>query len=381
MADLNALAPNYRRARERWPDAPTLSRCHESLVACFAGNAHGQVEQVKAFIESVCLTILGEFHEPMPSATPSTTDLLVAALKPLGLQNTKGASKLDKVLSGFNRLADALTDMRNDHGPVAHGKDGFLDALATDHARTFVHTGDMILSVLLNALEGKEPDLTFTREPYERFTHLNERIDQAVSVDAYVDADMVVIAVGTGPREEAIEIRVEPSRLLYSIDRAAYIEVLKTADGVVEEEEEDEEEEEEEDDETVAGSEEIGDSRFAKTTESAPSVVVRDYVGRLAVLRPALRAFLTAESWKNPQDAAEFSDLTESILATMDQNMGLDWKQREVLQARLRVACRRVLMRFGSEIKKAEEVAEKLVTWARIQVPDDLGASQKQEMA
>lgn len=378
MADLDLLAPNYRRASERWPDAPTLSRCHESLVACFAGNAHGQVEHVKAFIESVCLTILGEFHEPMPSATPSTTDLLVAALKPLGLQNTKGASKLDKVLSGFNRLADALTDMRNEHGPVAHGKDGFLDALATDHARTFVHTGDMILSVLLNALEGKEPDLTVTREPYERFPHLNERIDQAVGIEAHVDDDldrpMVVIAVGTGPRDEAIEIRVEPSRLLYSIDRAAYIEVLKTADALAGEEEE---EEDEEDDELATIPEELTEPELIGTVQSAPSLVVHDYSGRLAVLRTALRAFLTGEAWKSPEDAAESADLTESLLATMDQNMGLDWKQREVLQARLKVACRRVLMRFGSEAKKAEEVAEKLLTWARIQVPDELGAKQE----
>jgi hypothetical protein len=217
MAELDALAPNYRRASQRWPDAPTLSRCHESLVACFDGNAHGMVEQVKSFIESVCLTILGEFHEPMPSATPSTTDLLVAALRPLGLQNTKGASKLDKVLSAFNKLADALTEMRNENGPVAHGKDGFVDALATDHTRAFVHTGDVILSVLLNALEGKEPDLTFTREPYERFSHLNERIDQAVAVEAHVDDDedrpMVVIAVATGPKNEAITV----AALLYCV--------------------------------------------------------------------------------------------------------------------------------------------------------------------
>jgi hypothetical protein len=345
------------------------------LVACFSGNAHGQVEQVKAFIESVCLTILGEFHEPMPSATPSTTELLVAALRPLGFQNTKGASKLDKVLSGFNRLTDALTDMRNDHGPVAHGKDGFLDALATDHARTFVHTGDMILSVLLNALEGKEPDLTVTREPYERFPHLNERIDQAVGIEARVDDDgdrpMVVIAVGTGPRDEAIEIRVEPSRLLYSIDRAAYIEVLKTTNAVAAAEED------EDDDEYTPIPIEWTQEATGGTRERASTLVVHDYVGRLSVLRIPLRAFLTGEVWKIREGDSEASELIESLLANMDENMGLDWKQREVLQARLKVACRRVLMRFGSEAKKAEEVAEKLVTWARIQIPDELGVKQE----
>jgi hypothetical protein len=38
-------------------------------------------------------------------------------------------------------------------------------------------------------------------------------------------------------------------------------------------------------------------------------------------------------------------------------------------------------MRFGCETKKAEEVAERLVTWVRIQVPDDLGVNQEQEIA
>src|SRR5216684_476068 len=108
MADLDALAPNYRRVRERWHDAPTLSRCHDALIKCFDGDAHGLVEHVKSFIEVACVTVLAEFGEPMPSSTPTTTELLVAALRPLGLQNARGASKLDKVLSGFNRLTDAL---------------------------------------------------------------------------------------------------------------------------------------------------------------------------------------------------------------------------------------------------------------------------------
>ena len=67
MPDLDALAPNYRRAQQRWPDAPTLAKCHESLGASFDTNAHGLVEHVKSFIESVCLTIMGEMREPMPS--------------------------------------------------------------------------------------------------------------------------------------------------------------------------------------------------------------------------------------------------------------------------------------------------------------------------
>lgn len=365
MTDFDALAPNYRRAKERWQDAPTLSECHKALSQCFNGKAHGMVEHVKSFIESVCVTILGEFREPIPSATPSLTELLVAALRPLGLHNTKGASKLDKVLSGFNKLTDALGEMRNEHGAVAHGKDAFLDRVTSDHARAFLHTGDAILSVLLNALEGKEPDLNVTREPYERFRHLNDRIDLAVGVKARIDEDgdrsFVVFAISTGPPNEAIEIRVEPSRLLYGIDRAAYIEVLKTTAAVV----------------AVTPESELLADKFAKppkvrTLREIPPLteVVPIYNGRLAVLRTGLEDFLSAEGWQPPEVPTEDVHLLDSLLATAEQNMSLDWMQRDSFQARLKVACKRVLVRFGFEVKSVEGIAERLVAWLRIQGPD-----------
>jgi hypothetical protein len=43
--------------------------------------------------------------------------------------------------------------------------------------RTYLYIGDAILGLLLSALEGKEPDLEFTREPYERFLQFNNQID------------------------------------------------------------------------------------------------------------------------------------------------------------------------------------------------------------
>lgn len=369
MPDLDALAPNYRRARQRWSDAPTLTKCHEALKACFDANGHGLVEHVKSFIESVCLTIMGELREPMPSSKPSTTELLVAALNPLGLRNSRGASKLDKVLSGFNRLADALSEMRNDNGPVAHGKDAFLDALTVDHARAFLHAGDAILGVLLNAFEGKQPDLTVTREPYESFPHLNERIDRAVSVEARIDEDgeraMVVFSVATGPRGEAIELRVEPSRLLYGIDRSAYIEVVRTTDPVVPELEEGE------DEEVATSTAPVTTTGFDAATVEVPlAELVPFYGGPLEPLRQGLGDFLTAEG-VNPASAAGGGDqLTDSLLATVEQNLGLDWKRRESLQARLKVACKRVLVQFGSDSAQAENVAERLVAWLRVQAPE-----------
>ncbi len=380
MATLQELAPNYRRAVDRWPSAPTLLRCHDALDACFGNHNHGLVEHIKSFIECVCVTILGEYGKPIPSATPTTTEMLVAALATLGLQNTRGANKLDKVLSAFNKLADALSDMRNETGPVAHGRDGFLDPVTADHARAFLHLGDAVLGVILNALEGKEPDLNFTREPYERFQHLHERIDRTVGVTARIDDTgdhlMVVVAVATGPQDEAIEIRIEPSRLLYGVDRLAYIEVLKSAEEPVLEEEEVAEAAEA----AEAATEEVPVPPEGPTTGVRwPSpAIVPTYSGVLAPLRAALVGFLQAEGWDPSGHEASPGELANSLLATAEGTLGLDWKQREPLLAGLKVSFRRVLSKFGFAHDRLEGIAERLVTWMKIQAPDDVIAIQPQ---
>lgn len=369
MAELDELVPNYRRAQKQWPNAPILSTHYEALSACFSGNGHGLVEHVKSFIESVCLTIMGELREPMPSSTPSTTELLVAALSPLGLRNTRGANKLDKVLSGFNRLSDALAEMRNETGPVAHGKDGFLDPVTADHARVFLFVGDAILGVLLNAFEGKEPDLSVTREPYESFPHLNERIDRAVSVEARVDEDgdrqVVVFSVATGPMGEVIELRVEPSRLLYGIDREAYIEVLKSVELVVEEAETEREEPE-----TEVEAPEPVEVSWSPAEEGPVSILTSAYAGELEAFRHELEVFLTTEGVEPPEAEEGDNRLIDSLLATVEENTGLDWKERKSIQARLKVVCKRVLVHFGVDTDKASEVAGRLVVWLRIQLGD-----------
>ena len=229
MEPIDSFSPHFRLAKERWPNAPTLSNHYSAVVESYEGNAHSLIATIKSFVECVCLTVLGEFGRSMPSSDPSTTELLVEALKSLGLQNSRGASKVDKLLSAHNRLADALTELRNESDPVAHGKDGFLDALSINERRAFLVTADTILALLLAAHAGTEPDLQYTREPYDRFVHLHERIDRAVTIETSVeeeDNQTLVVTVRTGGQNEGVKLRVEPSRLLYAIDRTAYVEVL-----------------------------------------------------------------------------------------------------------------------------------------------------------
>jgi len=356
--------PNYRRASDRWPQAPALAQYYAAISHCIAGNGHGIVEHVKSFIECVCITIIGEFGEPLPSADPTSTQLFIAALKALGLQNSRGASKLDKVLSAFNKMSDALSEMRNENGPVAHGKDGFLDAIEEDHARSFLHTGDAIVGVLLNALEGKQPNLLVTREPYERFAHLCGRIDRSVAVNSRVefedDLPVLIISLSIGNKPESIDLRIEPSRLLYGIDRTAFVGVLSDAPETLEEEDNDEFEEE-----SPPAAEPTTEAEAGTQAVPTAVVVVGSYSGVFANLCDGLRAFVVSEGIS----ATPSDELLNSLLATAESNSGVDWQTRENLQARMKIGFRRVLSKEGIDPTKVVDVSERLLTWLKVSAP------------
>lgn len=44
--DATLPLPNYRRASERWPQAPALLQYHEAISSCIAGNGHGVVDPI-----------------------------------------------------------------------------------------------------------------------------------------------------------------------------------------------------------------------------------------------------------------------------------------------------------------------------------------------
>jgi hypothetical protein len=266
-------------------------------------------------------------------------------------------------LSAFNKLADALSAVRNEYGALAHGKDGFFGGLTRDENRAFLHTGDAVLAILLNAFEGKSPDPASTREPYERFDRFNKEIDRRIEVQAEVDdADgppVILITITAAGSRESIPLSVEPSRFLFEIDREAYVELLNASLDV--------------------GKSEIteqissdGDGFSITTTESIPlsahdGTVLRfasNYEGRLTPFATNLHKFLEAESVVSSVDA-EGSNLQSSLLATADDNLSLDLWKSESRQARLNVALHRVFARFG--VPQSRSLATKLVTWLRIQ--------------
>ena len=360
MNEFDILAPNFSRAKDRWPSAPTLANHSKAVVASYEGGGHGLITTVKSFIECVSITILGELGKPMPSSEPSTTELLVAALDSLGLQNSRGASKLSKLLSAHNKLADALSEMRNESCPVAHGKDGFLDTITNNERRAFLLTADTILAILLSAHDGTEPDLQHTREPYDRFLHLHEQLDRAVTlksaVEDYEDRQIFVLTLQAGSLPE-VRLRVEPSRLLYAIDRTAYVDFLDSS--VIEAPAE-----------MVAEVpvSEYGPTELRRAPEPEPpnGEVVPSYEGILSPLKSALGEYLVSLGLSTIQGTPT-PNLRDSILAAAEPHLGLDWTTREPLLAGMKVDLRRTMLQFGSDRERADATAEHVTSWLKIQ--------------
>jgi abortive infection Abi-like protein len=360
--DFDILVPNFRQAKEHWSDAPTLSSHYQSLIDSYTTNSFTLIETIKSFIESVCLTILVEFGKSMPASDPSTTDMLVETLKCLGFQNTRGASKLDKVLSAYNRLGDALSEMRNEHGPIAHGKDGFLDNLSNNHRRAFLLIGDTLIGLLLSALEGKEPDLKFTREPYERFSHFHDRIDYSVVVETSIRDDeelpIIEVKMRTGNLSDDITLLIEPSKLLYYMDRTAYTELLAAS--------EIEPAEIPEPEEAIVQSKAVPE--VVVTQDTSPAMEIqKSYSGILLPLKVEFEGYLGTLGISNTLVTLEGENIIDSLFATAERNMGTDWTEREMLQAKMKIALRRVLLQFGIDAKNATNFAEHLVTWFKKQ--------------
>lgn len=350
-------ANNYHRAAERWPEAPSLSDYLKAIDAAFEGLNHGMAEHVKSFVECVCLTILNELDLTYPGTNPKTTDLLVETLKALGLQNTRGASKMDKVLGAFNKMSDALSEIRNESGPVAHGKDGFIDAISQNHARTFLYVGDALVGALLSAYEGTEPNLLVTREPYERFQHLSARIDDAVSLKASVENEetgsMLVVTLNVaGKLDESIKMRITPSKLLFALDRMAFVEVLNE----IPEDMKSVSLHEGEAVEPTPSLDVTLQAEGSTSVEARPSIpIAAPFTGEFNAAIPMLTQLLQQEG------ITQASSVAEKITQIAEANTGVDWKSREPLLARLRIAIRRSLHLTDIDPKNYPQLVEKII--------------------
>jgi hypothetical protein len=185
--------------------------------------------------EVVCRVVVESFHTQQAplkptQETPSLSDWLTASIRALKLGDVRD-DRFKKLVSSHHKLADALNDLRHKAGPASHGKDPYLERLADHHRRSAVLAADAIVAFLHQAYLDAQLDPISSREPWERFAQNNALIDAHVGLaEDAEDGDLPTLRFLLLGGDE-LPINIEVSRLLYQLDRDAYVEALNAARG------------------------------------------------------------------------------------------------------------------------------------------------------
>ncbi len=227
--------PAMREVCSYWKNTPMLLQTFEAVELSLQQDNDTCIDCSKAMVESVCQLIISSFHSSknllLPqNENPSLSDWLSSAVKALKLGDVRD-DRFRKLVSSHHKLADALNNLRNDAGPASHGRDPYLKRLAEHHRRTAVLASDAVIAFLHQAYLDAKLNPEVSREPWERFVNQNELIDTYVGVR--VDEDEPHQLIFKLPNGDEISIQAEASRLLYLLDRSAYVEAFNAAKGMV----------------------------------------------------------------------------------------------------------------------------------------------------
>lgn len=229
--------PAIRECCAYWNHAVMLQQTFEALEKSFIEENDACIDCAKSIVEVVCRVIVDELDDPARPAKPqeempSFGAWVSAAVRTMKLGDVRN-NAFQKLVSQHHKLTETLGTLRNDAGPVSHGRDGFIDRLSVYHRRAAVLSADAIVAFLHQAYIENDINLAQTREPYERFGTFNNLIDGAVSLEAKTDDDGDLAVTIRLPGGDILPVTASPSRFLYQMDRTAYIEALNAARSAV----------------------------------------------------------------------------------------------------------------------------------------------------
>lgn len=218
--------PGIRAFCAHWQHAPMLQQTFETLERDFDEGNDACIDAAKGLVECACRLLNEELADPVSPLPPlaadaALSDLVGRATRLLDLGSTRHRA-FANLIREHNRLTEALRVLRNEAGPVSHGKDGFIAKLSVHHRRGALLAADAIITFLHEAYLEREPDPVRTFEPYERFAASNDQIDRYSSVRVDSDEEGLPVAFVSLPNGDEIPIPLEASRLLFGIDREAY---------------------------------------------------------------------------------------------------------------------------------------------------------------
>ncbi|MBP5056683.1 abortive infection family protein [Pseudomonas chlororaphis] len=228
--------PGIRDACMHWRDAEMLQQTFDALERTLEQDNDACIDCAKSIVEVFCRIIVDELDSPThpikPKASaPDFGEWVGAAVRVLKLGENQN-NKFLKLVSQHHKLTTALGDLRNESGPVSHGRDGFLNKLSIHHRRSSILAADALVTFLHQAYLETHLDPVNSREPWERFESFNQLIDEHVRLTLEIDDDGDSTLQILLPSNESLSLNIPISRLLYLLDRDAYIEALIAARGV-----------------------------------------------------------------------------------------------------------------------------------------------------
>jgi hypothetical protein len=219
--------PGIRAFCQHWSHAQTLQNTFATLEQTFAEEQDACIDAAKGIVECACQVIIANLDDPRRSLKPKKENLSFGDWVSVAVQLLKLSEGRDdpfnKVISQYHKLTTELGAFRDKAGTVSHGKDGFISKLSTHHRRAAILAADAIITLLHEAYLEQELDPLLTLEPYERFVFSNEVIDRYAALqmgEAQEDGFLSVIVLL--PNGDEIPVSIEPSRLLFEVDRQAY---------------------------------------------------------------------------------------------------------------------------------------------------------------
>ncbi len=227
--------PGIREACGHWHDAPMLQHTFEALQFSLESESDASIDAAKGLVECVCRIVIDQLDDPTSPLKPREdapiTEWVSAATRVIKRGDARDRKFAD-LIKHHNGLAESLRVLRNDAGPLSHGKDGFIQALTVYHRRAAILAADSIVAFLHKAYLDTQLNPISSREPWERFAQDNALIDAHVrlAVDSEDGGSPTLRFLLPGGDE--LPINIEVSRLLYQLDRDAYVEALNAARGV-----------------------------------------------------------------------------------------------------------------------------------------------------
>lgn len=165
----------------------------------------------KSLIDTVCKTILEDRGVKLPGK-PESPQLLRETLKALKLhhedidQTEKTYESLKKTANGLQTALTGICELRNSHGLIGHGQDGYAPALENIQAQFVASAADAIVHILYRSHKGYSGNGAKSRIFYEDYDSENTRIDESYDDDSMTE----------------FVKQFRPSEVLFKVDKAAY---------------------------------------------------------------------------------------------------------------------------------------------------------------